>query len=123
MKLFLISILFVALQDPVTVIKNNGDELLLSDYRIYQSSSKASASSLSYSHHGQKKSIALNQIKRISLKESVRKKKGVATFRVIIVKSNNDKLEVEVDLVKIEGKNENGKLESTGFGSVDKISF
>ncbi len=123
MKLFLISILFSLSQTPVTIVKNNGDETLLSEYRIYQSDLKSSNSSLTYSYRGQGETVPFSQVKRISFKESLKRKKGVTTYRVILVKTNNDKLEVEVDLVKIEGKNKNGKVESMGFGSVDKISF
>ena len=123
MKLFLISLILYGFQTPLTVVKNNGDESQLNNFVFYQSDTQSSASSLTYSYRGQSKSIALNQVKRISFKESVRRKKGVTTYRVILVKTNNDKLEVEMNLAKLEGKNKNGKTESIGFGSIDKISF
>ena len=124
MKVFLISWMFYGFfQAPLTIVKNSGDESKFNNYVFYQSDTESSNSQLTYSYRGQNEVIKLSQVKRISFKESVKRKKGITTYRVILVKTNNDKLEVEMDLVKLEVKNKNGKLESMGFGSVDKISF
>lgn len=120
--LAILSVLF-SFQGPITVIKNNGDELGLSNVIIYQSETDNSNDLLYYSYRGKDSKVAFEDIKRISFKETIRKKKGISTYRVILVKSDNNKLEVEMDLVRLEGMNESGKKESMNFSSIDKISF
>ncbi|MEQ8629131.1 hypothetical protein [Ekhidna sp.] len=123
MKLLLIAILFSFTQSPVTVVKNNGDQIVLSQALFYQNQNTGTKDVINYSYRGKPGSIKIGDIKRISFKETVRKKKGVPTYRVILVRSNNTKLEVEMDMVKVEGTTADGKSESLGLGSIDKISF
>ncbi|WP_424961576.1 hypothetical protein [Ekhidna sp.] len=123
MKLLLIAILFSFAQSSVTIVKNNGDQIVLSRAMFYQKQDAGTKDIISYSYRGKPGSIKINEIKRISFKETVRKKKGVPTYRVILVRSNNTKLEVEMDMVKVEGMTADGKSESLGLGSIDKISF
>ena len=123
MKTLLISIVLFVFQDPVTVTKNNGDQFDLSEVTIYQNETSGSSGLLSYSYRGEGSEVAFSDIKRISFKETVKRKKGITTYRVILVKSNNSKLEIEVDLVKLEGTTKDGKKESMNFSSIDKISF
>lgn len=123
MKTILIIFGFFLMQNPITVVKNNGDELQLENVKIYQSESQGSGEELNYSYRGEGATLAFEKIKRISFKESIKKKKGITTYRVILVKSDNSKLEVEIDLVKLEGTAKSGKVESMNFSSVDKISF
>ena len=123
MKLFLITLILPFIQAPVTVVKNNGDEILLSDVRFYQTDDTASINMLSYSYRGQDGKVPVSQIKRISFKESVKRKKGISTYLVVLVKSDNSKLEVEMDLNRLEGIGQSGKAESMNLSSVDKISF
>lgn len=123
MKLLIITFLLSFSQAQVTVVKNNGDQIVLKNIKIYQSEAKVSSDVLQYSYRGEHSKIALRDVKRISVKETIQRKKGIATYRVILVKSNNDKLEVDIDLVKLEGTNANGKVESMNLSSVDKISF
>ncbi|WP_420318419.1 hypothetical protein [Ekhidna sp.] len=123
MNLLFTAILSLTLQSPITIVKNNGDEIRLSNVQIYQNEKKSSADLLNYTYLGNVESIKIREIKRISFKEALEKKKGVTTYRVILVRSNNDKLEVQLNLAKVEGINNEGKKESLGLGSVDKISF
>lgn len=123
MKVLLIAILFSFVQSPVTVVKNNGEQIVLSQAIFYQKQNDGTKNVINYSYRGKPGSIKIGDIKRISFKETVRKKKGIPTYRVILVRSNNTKLEVEMDMVKVEGMTADGKNESMGFGSVDKISF
>ena len=123
MKMFLLILALSLFQTQVTVVKNNGDQIGLSNVMIYQNETTGSSDLLDYSYRGEDVKIAFKDIKRISFKETVKRNKGVTTYRIILVKTNNDKLEVELDLVKLEGIKESGKKESMNFGSVDKISF
>lgn len=123
MKAAFIIILFSLFQTQVTVVKNNGDQVVLKNIKVFQSEEHSSSDELLYSYRGENSSIAFGDVKRISVKETLQKKKGVTTYRVILVKSNNDKLEVDIDLIKMEGTNEYGKVESMNLSSVDKISF
>ncbi|MEQ9466321.1 MAG: hypothetical protein RLN88_02865 [Ekhidna sp.] len=123
MKILLTILVLSFIQAPVTVVKNNGDEVVLTEVRFYQTDDIASVNMLAYSYRGQEGKIPISQIKRISFKESVKRKKGIATYMVILVKSDNSKLEVEMDLNRLEGIGQNGKAESMNLTSVDKISF
>lgn len=123
MKTLLITLLLYFSQSSVTVVKNNGDQLNLSDVVIFQNDVSGSSNSINYSYRGEKAAMAFKNIKRISFKETVKRKKGITTYRVILVKSDNNKLEVEIDLVKLEGIAKSGKMESMNFSSIDKISF
>ena len=123
MKTALIITLFSLFQAQVTIVKNNGDQVVLKNIKVFQSEGQSSSGELLYSYRGENSSIAFGDVKRISVKETMQKKKGVTTYRVILVKSDNNKLEVEIDLIKLEGTNESGKLESMNLSSVDKISF
>lgn len=121
--MYFITILFFFIQSPITIVKKNGDQIVLTDVMIYQSESMGSPDMLTYSIKGKKEKIKVQQVKRISFKETVRKKKGVTTFRIILVKDNNDKLEVELDMLRIVGRDKEGKKESMNLSSIDKISF
>lgn len=123
MKTLLISLILAFTQNPMTIVKNNGDEMGLSNVMIYQSVSAGSTTGLNYSYRGENANVTFKDIKRISFKETVKRKKGIVTYRVILVKSDNTKLEVEMDLVKLEGTSNSGKKESMNFSSIDKISF
>lgn len=123
MKTLLITLVLSLLQSPLTVVKNNGDQLGLTNVMIYQSDTSGSSNSLNYSYRGENAQVAFKDIKRISFKETVKRKKGITTYRVILVKTDNSKLEIEIDLVKLEGMGTSGKKESMNFSSVDKISF
>ena len=90
---------------------------------MYQSNEKTSNEQIHYLIRGKQEQIKLSEVRRISFKETVQKKKGITTYRAILVKSNNDKLNVEIDLVKVEGLTEDGQMESLSFSTVDKISF
>ncbi len=123
MKLLIITFLLLFSQTQVTVVKNNGDQIVLKNIKMFQSEELSSSNNLRYSYRGEESEIAFDEVKRISVKETVQRKKGITTYRVILVKRNNDKLEVDIDLLKLEGTNDNGKLESMNLSSVDKISF
>ncbi|MEO9485294.1 MAG: hypothetical protein ABJG47_17685 [Ekhidna sp.] len=123
MKLLVITLVLSLFQNSLTVVKNNGDQLSLSSVKIYQNETNSSPNELSYTYRGESYNVLFRDIKRISFKETLKKKKGVTTYRVVLVKSDNNKLEVEIDLVKLEGMNTSGKSESMNFSSIDKISF
>lgn len=123
MKLLLITLVLSFAQKPVTIVKNNGDQFGLTNVMIFQNETSGSSSSISYSYRGENAQVTFKQIKRISFKETVKRKKGITTYRVILVKSDNSKLEVELDLVKLVGVGMSGKKESMNFSSIDKISF
>lgn len=121
-SVFIICLSFL-FQSPAVVVKHNGDEVNIKNALIYQSEGGGSPSQLSYAYRGVSSQIALSQVKRISFKEVVSKKKGITTYRVVLVKKNNDKMEVTMDLSRLEGVGQNGKKESMNFSSIDKISF
>ncbi|MEO9869580.1 hypothetical protein [Ekhidna sp.] len=123
MKVLLIGLIFSFAQAPATIVKNNGEQIVLSEVLFYQTGESGSSEKIIYSYRGSNSSISLKQVKRISFKETVKRKKGIVTYKVILVKNNNDKLEVEVDMVRLEGKNKNGKSVSMNCSSIDKVSF
>lgn len=123
MNFITITLALAFLQSPLTVVKNNGDQIVLTKAQIYQTEKDASKESIFYSYRGKVENVSLKEVKRISFKETLKKKKGITTYRVVLVKNNNDKLEVELNLVKIEGVNSEGEKESMNLSSVDKISF
>jgi hypothetical protein len=123
MNFITITLALAFLQSPLTVVKNNGDQVVLTKAQIYQTEKDASKESIFYSYRGKVENVSLKEVKRISFKETLKKKKGITTYRVVLVKNNNDKLEVELNLVKIEGVNSEGEKESMNLSSVDKISF
>ncbi len=123
MKTLLIILVLSLAQDPVSVVKNNGDQVDLSNVMIFQNETSGSSNSINYSYRGENSTITFQDIKRISFKETVKRNKRITTYRVILVKADNSKLEVEIDLVKLEGIGKSGKKESMNFSSVDKISF
>ena len=123
MKTLLLLFITISIQAPVTVVKNNGDQLGLSKVKIFQEDTNGSTTSINYSFRGEGRSVTFSEIKRISFKETIKKKKGVTTFRAILVRADNSKLEVEIDLVRLEGVGKSGKMESMSFSSIDKISF
>jgi len=123
MNFVLLALLFVFNQDQITVVKNNGDVIVFTDATIFQQENEGSNQGLSYSYRGKVETITLDKIKRISFKETIKKKKGITTYRAILVRTNNTKLEIDIDLVSIDGVTDVGKNESMSFSSVDKISF
>lgn len=123
MRLIFIICVFVFQQQSLTLVKNNGDQIELTDVKIYQKANAPAADALYFSYRGKEGKIEMSNLKRISFKETMHKKKGVTTYRAILVEKNNDKLEVSIDFVRVEGMNEDGKVESMGLSSVDKISF
>lgn len=124
MKILLIMLSSVLFQGPsVTITKFNGDQFDLNNARIFQEDEVASGKQLSYFYRDQVAAITISDIKRISFKETVKRKKGITTYRVILVKNSNDKLEVEMNLVRVEGIGVDGKEESINLSSVEKISF
>ncbi|MEP0987017.1 hypothetical protein [Ekhidna sp.] len=123
MNMLLITLLLSLTQSPTTIVKKNGDQIVLTDVMIYQTEEMGSPNSINYSIRGKKEKISVDKVKRISFKETIGKKKGITTYRIILVKNNNDKLEVEMNLVKIEGKDKEGKTASMSLSSIDKISF
>ncbi|WP_421762746.1 hypothetical protein [Ekhidna sp.] len=123
MNMLLITLLLSLTQSPITIAKKNGDQIVLTDVMIYQTEEMGSPNSINYSIRGKKEKISVDKVKRISFKETIGKKKGITTYRIILVKNNNDKLEVEMNLVKIEGKDKEGKTASMSLSSIDKISF
>lgn len=121
---FLVIVLSVHfIQSPAIVSKNSGDEIRLNNYMVFQENLKGAAKQLKYAYRGDQRSIEIQDLKRITLKETLKRKKGIATFRAVLVKKDNVKLEITIDLVRIEGIGENGKEISINFSSVDKISF
>jgi len=123
MKVVLVAILFSFFQSPVTVVKNNGDQVVFKEFIFYQDQESGTKDLITYSYRGKPGSFKIGEVKRVSFKETISKKKGVPTYRVVLVRNDNTKLEVEMDLVKIEGVTADGKTESMNFSSVDKISF
>ena len=49
--------------------------------------------------------------------------KGITTWKVLLVTSTNDKMEVEMNLVKVKGINEQGKEESYSANVINKITL
>ena len=104
------------------VTLNNGEVMTLQDIQLFQQEA-APADILVFREHNQSKQIPLSQLKRINLKESISRKKGITSWLVILVERSNAKHEVEMDLIEVKGKNDSGREEVISANSINKISF
>ena len=110
-------------QGSVTIVKNNGDLVVLQEATFYQGDKTGTRNTINYAYRGREESIKVSDIKRISFKETLKKKKGNATYRAILVRKNNTKLEIELQMLRVAGLTPAGKSVSLNLSSVDKISF
>lgn len=122
-KLFmlLLSVQFLA-QQVVVVTKNNGDELRITSIDFLQGSKRSDIQSITFKEKGETKTLLLSELKRINLKE-VASRKGITSWNAILVKTNNEKVEVLLPLDRIYGVDEAGNKIKISSSSIDKISF
>lgn len=120
---YVILVLVFYFQQAGTITKNNGEQVRLNEIEFYQDQDNSSGNTLSYTYRGTDKTIEINKIKRINLKESKGKKKGITTWLALIVTRSNQKYEVDIDLVEVRGKNAEGKQEGYSTNSIDKITL
>ncbi|GAB4244217.1 MAG: hypothetical protein Tsb0034_22360 [Ekhidna sp.] len=123
MYILTITLTLLFSQQSAVVVKNNGEEIKLTDITIFQKPNIPSKSAISYSFRGQKRTLDYSAIRRINLKESLGRKKGVTTWKALLVTRENEKFEIEVDIVEIGGKNEEGKEEVYSSHTINKISL
>jgi len=109
-------------QAKVTITKNSGETMQLSQVTFYQGG-QGSKTSLNYMVRDEKHTIELSSLKRINLKESLERKGGVTTWLAILVDKSNDKQEVELKLKEIRGLDENGKEEVVSANTINKITL
>lgn len=116
-------IVCLSLQTHCAVIKNNGDEIKISELVIHQSATSTSFDQLVTFHQGKQHVFELKNLKRVNLQESLGKKKGVTTWKALVVKRNDQKMEVKLDLIRISGTTTSGKKIELSASVIDKISF
>lgn len=110
-------------QTSCTIVKNNAEEVKLSSLVIHQSTTSTSYDQLVIVINGKKGSMNLKELRRVNLQESLGKKKGVTTWKALIVKKNDQKIEVQLDLIKVSGTSPSGEKMAFMSGSIDKILF
>lgn len=123
MKFLAILSLVSFLQGEALITKNNGDEIRLSNVQFYQAEEVPSTKSVYFIYRGEKRSISINELKRINLKESLGKKKGISTWSALLITNENEKFEVSFDFIQLTGINEEGKEETYSSSIIDKISL
>jgi len=123
MKFFCLLSLIYTLQNSGYITKNSGEEIPLNDIMLYQSPENGKSDMLLYNYRGEERSISINEVKRINLKENLNKKKGITTWNVLIVTRKNEKYEAQLDLVEVRGTNSEGKQEIISSSVINKISF
>ncbi|MEM6815013.1 MAG: hypothetical protein AAF600_11630 [Bacteroidota bacterium] len=102
-------------------MKDNGETLILTQVRFYQTKSTSSETTINYRESGEKKTIELSELKRINFKDLTGKKKGVQKWQVILVKRSNVKHDVELNLVEVSGIDSAGKQYVISASSINKI--
>lgn len=122
MKILVLLVLF-SFQSSGLITKNNGEQIQLKGVEFFQNQDNGSGSSLKYVYRGKSSTIDLGELKRVNLKESLGKKKGVTTWKTLLITKKNEKFEVELDLVEVVGVNNEGKKESYSANAIDKISL
>ncbi len=110
-------------QSGITVTKKNGDEIRLSNITVVQSPDVSSDQYISFKSNGKDWTLTLNSIRRINLKSVSSRKKGVPTWEALLVKKDNQKLEVQLDLVRIIGSDSSGGTVEISSNTIDKLSF
>jgi hypothetical protein len=122
--LFLIlAFLYPNVQTSCVIVKNNGEEVKLAALVIHQSTTSTSFDQLNFVSNGKKQTLDLKDLKRVNLQEAIDKKKGVTTWKALIIKKNDQKMEVNIDLIKISGTNASGEKMVFMSASIDKILF
>lgn len=104
------------------VIKNNGEVAQLRNIEVIQKSG-ISSGFLIFEERNQQSEIELNKLKRINLKESLSKSKGVTNWLAILVEKDNNKHEVTIDIIEVRGTNNEGEVEVISANAINKISF
>ncbi|MEQ9405913.1 MAG: hypothetical protein RIM99_20135 [Cyclobacteriaceae bacterium] len=120
---FIFFLMYSEQSTSALVVKNNGDEVELSNVCLYYGSSESCSAKATFMYNGKLKEWDFSEVKRINLKEVKSRKKGVVTWKALLIRRDNEKFEVEIQLDRIEGDNPSGeKIEISG-GAIDKISF
>jgi len=105
-----------------SITRKDGETVQLSAISVYQKRD-VKTESLTFSKGSQPKTIEISKLRRINLKESVGKSKGVTRWLAVLVEKNNVKHEVEIELYEVRGVNADGKAFSISANAIDKISF
>lgn len=106
-----------------TITKNNGEQIALSKIEIFQKQNVATNTTITYNYRGSQTSMDISKLKRINLKESLARKKGVTTWLALLVTDKNEKYEVKIDLVQVKGINSDGKEEVYSSNVINKITL
>lgn len=122
MKIILISLFFVFSQGSALVVKNNGDQIRLSNIELYQTNDQPTTT-LVCEFRGEELLLEIDDLKRMNLKESMERKKGITTWNALLITKANEKYEVLIDFIEIRGINQDGKEESYSSSVINKISF
>lgn len=120
--MLIVNLIISILLQSGSVAKKNGEIVQLSNISIYQKQD-VKTMSLTFSKGNQTKTIEVSKLKRINIKGTVSKSKGVTKWLAILVERDNTKHEVEIELHQIRGVNAAGESFSISANSVDKISF
>ena len=59
-------------QGSVTIVKNNGDLVVLQEATFYQGDKTGTRNTINYAYRGREESIKVSDIKRISFKETLK---------------------------------------------------
>lgn len=118
----LLAFWFGSQPDQFTVVKKNGDVLTIREPRLFQSNAR-STRDIIFSLNGKSESVPISQIKRINLKSVASKSQGVTTWNALLVKRNDQKLEVRVALYRVVGLDQQGNKTKVSSSAIDKISF
>lgn len=113
-------------QNPVSVFRKNGEEVQYKTIEIVQEGqvkSSARGSTLVFSSRNKRIYKKIGEIRRINLKELENRKKGISTWKALLITTSNEKLEVTFRFSEIRGVAEDGDSSSIPSGSIDKISF
>lgn len=122
MKIILISLFFTFAQGSALVVKNNGDQIRLSKIELYQTNDQPTTT-LVCEFRGEELLLEIDDLKRMNLKESMERKKGITTWNALLITKANEKYEVLIDFIEIRGINQDGKEESYSSSVINKISF
>lgn len=106
-----------------TITKNNGEQIALRKIEIFQKQDVATNTTITYNYRGSQTSMDISKLKRINLKESLARKKGVTTWIALLVTNKNEKYEVKIDLVQVKGINSDGKEEVYSSNVINKITL
>lgn len=109
-------------QQTIVVTKKSGEELSFTSIDFFQGNKRSDVQAITYWEDDKTRSLPISELKRINLKK-VSSKKGITNWNAILVKLDNQKLEVILPLDRIYGIDGTGNEIKISSSSIDKISF